>query len=116
MAHAHARRAQRSTWRTARPSRRRSLAGQVKGADEGVPLVRGKGELAVRTALRAAHARPAFEGAREEGLVPAWWFVRKRPHWRLRYTGGRPGPAVSGHRTTAPPSRGSRGPVGARCL
>ncbi|MDE3721420.1 methyltransferase, FxLD system [Nocardiopsis sp. N85] len=32
---------------------------------------------------------PALEGAREEGIVPTWWFVRKRPHWRLRYTGGR---------------------------
>ncbi|MCP3013048.1 methyltransferase, FxLD system [Nocardiopsis dassonvillei] len=33
---------------------------------------------------------PALEGARKEGLIPAWWFVRKKPHWRLRYTGGRP--------------------------
>lgn len=32
---------------------------------------------------------PALEQARDEGLVPAWWFVRKKPHWRLRYTGGR---------------------------
>jgi protein-L-isoaspartate(D-aspartate) O-methyltransferase len=33
---------------------------------------------------------PALERARDEGLVPTWWFVRKRPHWRLRYTGGPP--------------------------
>ncbi|MES0836955.1 methyltransferase, FxLD system [Nocardiopsis tropica] len=33
---------------------------------------------------------PALEQAREEGLVSAWWFVRKRPHWRLRYTGSHP--------------------------
>ncbi|WP_150253400.1 methyltransferase, FxLD system [Nocardiopsis deserti] len=33
---------------------------------------------------------PALEQAREEGLVPTWWFVRKKPHWRLRYTGDRP--------------------------
>ncbi|WP_017573276.1 methyltransferase, FxLD system [Nocardiopsis halotolerans] len=33
---------------------------------------------------------PALERARDEGLVPTWWFVRKKPHWRLRYTGGRP--------------------------
>ncbi|WP_047867935.1 methyltransferase, FxLD system [Nocardiopsis sp. RV163] len=33
---------------------------------------------------------PALEQAREEGLVSAWWFLRKKPHWRLRYTGGRP--------------------------
>jgi protein-L-isoaspartate(D-aspartate) O-methyltransferase len=33
---------------------------------------------------------PALEQARGEGLVSAWWFLRKKPHWRLRYTGGRP--------------------------
>lgn len=33
---------------------------------------------------------PILEQARGEGLIPTWWFVRKRPHWRLRYTGGRP--------------------------
>ncbi|GAA0988570.1 methyltransferase, FxLD system [Nocardiopsis tropica] len=33
---------------------------------------------------------PALERAHREGLVPSWWFIRKKPHWRLRYTGGRP--------------------------
>ncbi|PDP86571.1 methyltransferase, FxLD system [Glycomyces fuscus] len=39
----------------------------------------------------AAHSLgPVLEQGRAEELVPTWWFIRKRPHWRLRYTGGRP--------------------------
>lgn len=38
----------------------------------------------------AAHILgPILEQGRDEELVPTWWFIRKRPHWRLRYTGGR---------------------------
>ena len=34
------------------------------------------------------HAASALLPALEHGPVTDWWFLRKHPHWRLRYTGG----------------------------
>jgi protein-L-isoaspartate(D-aspartate) O-methyltransferase len=31
------------------------------------------------------HLRPALADARQAGLVADWFFIRKSPHWRLRY-------------------------------
>ncbi|GAA4693934.1 protein-L-isoaspartate(D-aspartate) O-methyltransferase [Promicromonospora umidemergens] len=30
------------------------------------------------------HARDILTTAREEGVIDAWWYIRKHPHWRLR--------------------------------
>lgn len=32
---------------------------------------------------------PMLEAGDRHGLT-GWWFIRKKPHWRLRYAGGRP--------------------------
>ncbi|OLT26886.1 methyltransferase, FxLD system [Nocardiopsis sp. CNR-923] len=36
------------------------------------------------------HLAPVLEDGQRQDLLTGWWFVRKKPHWRLRYTGGLP--------------------------
>ncbi|WP_028647933.1 methyltransferase, FxLD system [Nocardiopsis sp. CNT312] len=36
----------------------------------------------------AQHLGPILGLGRRRGLLTGWWFIRKKPYWRLRYTGG----------------------------
>lgn len=48
----------------------------------------GFSDYAAAQDIATTHLAPIFNTAEENGLVTSWFFIRKNPYWRIRFTTG----------------------------